>query len=429
MTTSSGPTVEPALPGWVRRTTAWCGAALVVGLTAWLVSVLLLRVALVSFSLLVAVLLTALLAPVSERLRRVGLPGWLAALLSLLVIVATPVGTGLLLYTRLTAQLSSLGPALTGGIDALRSRLTDGPLHLEERQVDQLRDAAVGALQSAAPSPTSGAMTALRLLGAAVFVLFAVFFLLKDGAAMWRWVLRWTPAAHRDRADGAGRTAWSTLGSYVKGTTVIALVDATLIGGALLVLGVPLWLSLTLLTFLAAYVPLLGATVAGVGAVLVTLVTNGGGDALLVLVVVLLVQQVEGNVLQPMVTGRAVRLHPLVILTAVTCGTLLLGIIGAVVAVPVVAVGYRVAAHLAEPRPDVEPDPDAQPDPDAEQDLATRSVTSAQPGTAAPATPDAPSDPDPASNATASSRAGRPAPRSCQEVEGQLARSRAGPVA
>ena len=377
---TTGPTTSTALPGWARRTTAWCGAALVVALTAWLVSVLLLRVALVSFSLLVALLLTALLAPVSGRLRRVGLPGWLAALLSLLVIVGAPVGTGLLLYTRLTAQLSSLGPALTSGIDGLRSRLTDGPLHLDERQVDHLRDAAVTALQNAAPSPASGAMTALRLLGAAVLVLFAVFFLLKDGAAMWRWVLRWTPAAHRDRVDGAGRSTWSTLGSYVKGTTVIAVVDATLIGGALLVLGVPLWLSLTLLTFFAAYVPLLGATVAGVAAVLITLVTNGGGDALLVLIVVLLVQQVEGNLLQPMVMSRAVRLHPLVILTAVTCGSLLLGTVGAVVAVPAVAVGYRLAAYLAEPPPD----PQHQAAADPAGPTPTRAAPNAPTGAPAP---------------------------------------------
>lgn len=335
------------LPGLLRRTTVVCASALVIGLTLWVVSRLLLEVALVSGSLAVAVLLAALLTPLSERLHR-RLPAALAALLSLLVLVGVPVATGLLLYNRVQAQLADLGPALTGGIDTVRSLLTDGPLHLDERQVTQLRDAAVGWLEDATPSASRGAMTALSLLSAAVFVLFAVFFLLKDGAALWRGVVRCVPASSRGQVDRTGRRVWSTLCAYVRGTTLIALADATLIGGALLVLGVPLWLSLTLLTFLAAYVPVLGAVAAGMAAVLVTLLSDGGRAALIVLAVVLVVQQVEGNVLQPWVTSRAVRLHPLVVLTAVSCGTLLLGVLGAVVAVPLLAATRQVVAGLVE---------------------------------------------------------------------------------
>jgi len=137
------------------------------------------------------------------------------------------------------------------------------------------------------------------------------------------------------------------LTGYVRGTVIVAFTDAVLIGAALLLLDVPLWLSLALLTFLGAFVPLLGATVAGAAAVLVTLVTNGQTDAVIVLLVTVAVQQLEGNLLQPFVVGRAVRLHPLAILTAVTAGGLLLGIAGAVIAVPVVAVAYRVTAFLA----------------------------------------------------------------------------------
>ncbi len=148
-----------------------------------------------------------------------------------------------------------------------------------------------------------GATTALRVLGAAIFVVFAVFFLVKDGAAMWRWALSWTPARHRHRVDGAGRRAWAALTSYTRGTAVVATTDAVLIGAGLLLIGVPLWLSLTLLTFFAAFVPVLGATAAGAAAVLVTLVTNGLPDALIVLGIVLLVQQVEGNLLQPLIAG------------------------------------------------------------------------------------------------------------------------------
>ncbi len=127
--------------------------------------------------------------------------------------------------------------------------------------------------------------------------MFAVFFLLKDGEAMWRWALSWAPAGRQAQIDGAGRQAWTALTGYTRGTVLIALVDAVLIGAGLFVLGVPLWLSLTLLTFFAAFVPLLSATVAGAAAVLVTLVTNDLRDAVIVLVIVLAVQQIEGNVL------------------------------------------------------------------------------------------------------------------------------------
>lgn len=185
------------------------------------------------------------------------------------------------------------------GIDDLRTWLTTGPLTLDVEQVDRLRDAVVGYVNDAAPSALGGAMSALRVLGAAVLAVFALFFMLTDGPEMWRWLLRWTPAPHRDRVDQAGRQAWETLTGYVRGVVVIDLIDATLIGAALFVVGVPLWASLTLLTFLGAFVPLLGATVAGAAAVLVTVVTNGFGDALIVLAAVLVVQQIEGNLLAP----------------------------------------------------------------------------------------------------------------------------------
>ena len=164
-----------------------------------------------------------------------------------------------------------------------------------------------------------------------------------------------------ETVDGAGRAAWTTLGRYVRGVVVVAVIDAVGIGAALLLLGVPLWLSLTLLVFLGAFVPIVGATLTGVVAVLVTLVTEDVSDAVVVLVVVLVVQQLEGNVLQPLIMGRAVRLHPVVILLAVTAATLLFGVAGAVVAVPVVAVAYQVAEYLRTARTAVVEDPAGPP--------------------------------------------------------------------
>jgi predicted PurR-regulated permease PerM len=175
-----------------------------------------------------------------------------------------------------------------------------------------------------------------------LLVLFVVFFLLKDGDRMWGWALGWASVRRRADVDGAGRAAWDTLPGYVHASLIVGLVDALGIGAALLIPGVSLWFSLTLLMFLGRSCPRIGATVSGAVAVLVTMVTDDVGDAVIVLVVVLVVQQVEGNLLQPLIMSRPVALHPVAILAAVTAGGLLLGIAGALLAVPLVAVVYRV---------------------------------------------------------------------------------------
>ncbi len=244
-------------------------------------------------------------------------------------------------------------------------------------------------MYQAVPSPVAGARTALNVLAALALAVFAVFFLLKDGEQIWAWVLERTPGRRRPGVDGAGRAAWTTLTGYVVGTVMVALVDAVLIGAGLFLVGVPLWLSLALLTFLGAFVPILGATITGAVAVLVTLVTNGPSDAAIVLAVVLVVQQVEGNLLHPLVMGRAVHLHPVVTLVAVTCGTLLLGIPGAILAVPLVAVTYRVEEYLrinrrpASARPDP-PARTAPPGREATQDGDDPPDASRRPGPSTP---------------------------------------------
>ena len=349
-----GPAAD-LLPEGLRRAAAYCAAALLIGAVAWVVVQLLLQVALLTVALGVALLATALLDPVHRRLRRLGLPAGLAALTGTVVLLSLPIAVGLLLYARVSARLADLGVAVTQGIDRVRLWLISGPLQLDPAQVDGLRDTLVVRLQAALPGAVAGTTTALRVLGATLLVAFAVFFLLKDGAQMWAWVLRGLPATARPRIDDAGRQAWSAVAGYGRGVVVIALLDALFIGTALLVLGVPLWLSLTLLTFVAAFVPYLGATVAGAAAVLVTLVTNGTQDALVVAVVVLLVQQIEGNLLQPLVMERALRLHPLVVLTSVTAGGLLLGVAGAAAAVPLVAAVRRATGALRSAAPPASP--------------------------------------------------------------------------
>ena len=179
--------------------------------------------------------------------------------------------------------------------------------------------------------------------------------MVKDGRQIWSWVVRLFPKDTRARADGAGLRAWHTLISYVRATLAVAFVDAVGIGVGAAVLGVPLALPLGVLVFLGSFVPIVGATVTGLVAVLVALVAKGPVTALLLLGVVLLVQQVEGHVLQPLLLGRAVKVHPLAVVLAIATGVLLAGIVGALVAVPIVAVANTVASYLT---PDGNPAPD-----------------------------------------------------------------------
>ncbi len=353
--------VSSAVPDWTLRAMAVSGAVLALAAVGWLVLWLLLRVPLVSFALALAVLLAALTAPISAALRRAGLPAAPSALVAVFSLAAVLLGIGFLIGFRAASAMQDLTRPLAAGIDRIRVWLIEGPLGLDPQQVADIRNEIVAWLYEVEPSPTDGARMAVYVLGGLVLVAFLVFFLLKDGEAMWAWLLERVPERRRDQVDGAGRSAWSTLASYVRGAVVVALIDAVGIGLALLVLGVPLWISLTLLTFLGSFIPLLGATVSGAVAVLVTLVTNDMTDAIIVLVVVLVVQQVEGNLLQPLIMGRVLHLHPAVILVAVTAGGLLLGIPGALLAVPIVAVSYRVLEHLRlHPVDQVHPAPASQ---------------------------------------------------------------------
>ena len=330
-------------------------AVLVVGVLLWCLAQAVLAVGLLAAALAAALVLTALLEPAARGLRRLGSPPALAAALTTLALIGALAGLALLVYRRSASRLTELPSVLAVATEQARAWLVQGPLRLDPSQVSEVRNVVVERLSAATPTPYAGALTGLRVLTVAALVVFAVFFLLKDGPAMWRWVLGWTPARHRAAAAVGGAAARQALTGYVRGIVVVAAVDAVVVGAVLLVLGVPLWLSLTIVTFFGAFVPVIGATVAGAVAVVVTLVLEGGRDAVIVLVVVLLVQQLEGNVLHPLIMGRALRLHPLAVLSAVTAGGLLLGVVGTLVAVPLTAVTYSAAAALRSRRAPDEP--------------------------------------------------------------------------
>lgn len=333
---------NPLIPRWLLAAAGYCLALLVIAVTLWLVGEVVFAVPLLLYSLLAAVLAAALLEPVVGFLSRHGMYRWLAALITEVALLAFVAGVGTFMVRRLMAQAYDLSGAVDEALTTLQNTLGSPPLSLSEQRIAGLRRTVVDHVQELAIGPAAGAAIALELLAGIAIVVFVLFFLLKDGPQMWSWVLRWVGPRRRQKTDQLGVRAWETLTGYTHGVVIVALVDAVAIGAGLYLVGVPLWLSLALLVFIGAFVPFVGATVTGILAVGVTAVTVGTWQALIILVVVLVVQQVEGNVLQPLVVGRAVELHPVIVLISVTTGGLLAGIGGAVLAVPLVAVAYRV---------------------------------------------------------------------------------------
>ncbi|GIG90772.1 AI-2E family transporter [Plantactinospora endophytica] len=339
------------LPWLVRWAVIASVCLLIVTAGAYVLAQIATRLGPLSIALAATLFLAGLLDPVATRLRRWRLPPALAALLTVLLLLGL-LGGAVLLIWRLTAdQFSDLTQQLDQGLERTRDFLT-GTLPISREQLDQWTRQAVTGVQKSAPDPISGAATVAEAVGGLLLVLVLLFFLLKDGRPMWRWVLGWVADGPRERTAAAGRAGWRTLGAYTRGTMMIAAIDAIGIGIALVVLRVPLALPLAVITFLGGFVPIIGATVAGSIAVLVALAAKGPTTALLVLAAVIAVQQLEGNLLEPLIMKRQVRLHPVVVLLVVTAGTLLGGIVGAFVAVPIAAVLYNVVSTVATDRRD-----------------------------------------------------------------------------
>ncbi|MFC4020883.1 AI-2E family transporter [Micromonospora sp. GCM10011542] len=330
-----------ALPWLVRSAVLWSACLVVVVTGLYLLGKIAVLLAPLAIALAATIFLTALLDPVLLLLRRLRLPAALAALLTVLLLLGILVGVGALVWNLTASQFDQLSQELTQGLDRTRDYVTS-TLPVTDAQLDDLVQQARRGLGSSSLDPVAGARTATEVLGSALLALVLLFFLLKDGRSMWHWVLSRMTGPNRPLVTEAGRAGWRTLGAYSRGTMMIAAIDAIGIGIALVVLGVPLALPLALITFLGGFVPIIGATVAGAVAVLVALAANGPTTALLTLAAVIAVQQIEGNLLEPLIMKRQVRLHPAVILVAVTAGTLVAGIAGAFVSVPITAVLWRV---------------------------------------------------------------------------------------
>jgi predicted PurR-regulated permease PerM len=329
------------LPWLVRRAVVWSGSLLVIAAALYVLGTLAVRLAPLTIALAVTLFLTALLDPLMIRLRRLRVPATLAALISLLLLLGVVGGLGVLVWSLTAGQFADLSQQLGEGVTRTRDFITSS-LPISQNQLERWMDQASAGLRQSSPDPVSGARTAAEALGSVLLVIVLLFFLLKDGRPMWRWTLRRMSDRSRPVFAEAGRRGWQTLGAYCRGTVMIAAIDAIGIGLALVLLRVPLAFPLALITFLGAFIPIIGATVAGGLAVLVALAANGPTTALLTAAAVIAVQQLEGNLLEPLIMKRQVRLHPVVILVAVTAGALVGGIAGAFVSVPITAVVYRV---------------------------------------------------------------------------------------
>ncbi|HET8642499.1 MAG TPA: AI-2E family transporter [Pseudonocardiaceae bacterium] len=349
------------IPRGLRIVAAWSWRLLVIAAVGVVVFNVVSRLKLVVVPLVIALLLSALLAPAVRWLRGARVPPSLATALVLVAGLATVVGTLTAVIREFVANVPELSRNAREGVQTIQDWLKDGPLHLSDRQLDDVLDSVEKWVNDNREALTSEAVntatTTFDILTGLFLVLFATFFFLRDGRRIWRFVTRVFPVTTREQVSAAGEQSWLTLVAYVRATVLVAFIDALGIGLALVILGVPLAFPLAALVFLAAFIPIVGATLSGAVAVLVALVTRGPLIALILLAAVIAVQQLEGHVLQPLIMGRAVAIHPLAVIVAIAGGVVLAGIIGALVAVPIVAVLNTGIRHLVSARE--EPPPEA----------------------------------------------------------------------
>ena len=352
---TSGPSnfTRAQVPWALDLAAAWGWRLLVIAAGTYVLLWLLAFFAVVTLPLVIALLITALSNPLVRLMRRAGLPR--AAGAGVVVVGGLVFVTALLIFVgqQIATGAQDLAGQVVDGLEEIRNWLKDGPLNASDSQIngwiEQVQNSiSANSQDSRVVGQVTEVGTAVGHVVAGLFIiLFATYFFLADGARIWAWTVRLAPRAARERIDSSGRIAWVSLTQFVRATVLVALADAIGIMIVAVVLGVPLILPIGVLVFLGAFIPMVGAAVAGSVAVLVALVAQGPVTALLMLGGVVLVQQIEGHVLQPFLMGRFVSLHPLGVIVAIGCGVLVAGIAGALVAVPLAAVGNAVVQHLA----------------------------------------------------------------------------------
>lgn len=331
-----------AYPGDVLRISAgYAWRLLVIGIVGYFVLRILGHLMTVVVPFTISLLLTAALRPLTTWLYRHGVPRAIATIATLIVAVVVIGGIIALVVTRAINEAPQLAVEVNALIPKVEHWLIKGPLHLNQHTINHFSDNLTRLINHNGSAVTHTAVstgrTALDVLAALVFGLFTTIFLLYDGERVWHFVCRCVPRAARAKADAAGQAAWTSLSHYVRSQVLIALFHGLSVGITLSILGVPLVMPLALLVAIGSFVPLVGAIVAGVLAAAVAALSHGVVAALVVVAVLILDSQVEGHILQPLVIGRYVHLHPLAVILGLAVGTFLLGVFGALIAVPSVA--------------------------------------------------------------------------------------------
>lgn len=306
----------------------------------------------VTVPIAIALLLTALVINAVDYLEAHKFPRLLATFVVVIAMLVVLFGMLALVGQQLSTQVSDLKANIVQGITQIQDWLTHGPLGITDSQLQRWVDQA----KSGIASSDTSVLTRISEVGSRVthivagffIALFATFFFLYEGQRIWGWIVILFPHAARERVNSSGQTAWRSLTAFVRATVIVALTDAAGIAFAAWVLGVPLTLAIAVLVFLGAFIPIIGAFLSGLVAVLVALVAQGPWTALFMLLAVVLVQQLEAHVLQPFLMGKLVAVHPLAIIIAIAAGVIVAGVVGALIAVPLAACVNGVVRHLAE---------------------------------------------------------------------------------
>ena len=346
---------EPYVAPPMRLAAAWSWRSIVVlagiGVALWLLS----KISMIVLPALIALLISALLSPLVAFLRRIGLPQVLSAVIAFFGFIVFVVGLIYLVGQQIVAGFADLTDQVVAGFLSISDWLQSNPFGFGASRVSQMIDDAVAQgvafLQSNTSQILGGAVGAATSVGSfltgLLLTLFTAFFFVYDGRSIFNWFVGLLPKPARAQAEGAALRGWQTLVQYVRVQIIVAGVDAIGIGIGAFFLGLPLVIPLTVLVFLGSFIPIVGAVATGAIAVVVALVSQGFVPALIMLGIVLLVQQIEGNVLQPFIMGKAVAVHPLAVVLAVAAGGFLYGIPGALFAVPLIAVINTVVLYLA----------------------------------------------------------------------------------
>src|SRR5882757_2432204 len=340
----------------VRRAAAWSWRLIVILAAAFVIWKLLERLGVVVVPIGLALILTSLLLPAVDALDRYGAARGGAVAFVLVLGLTILVGILAFVVNQFVDGAPLLVDQVTRSIEATRDWLINGPLHLSGDQLKRAGDSVIDALRNHQSQLTSGAVstagTIAEIVTGALLTLFTVIFFLLGGRSIWQFVTRAVPQTQRSRVREAGAAGFHSLAGYARATSLVALVDAVAIGSGLAIMGIPLALPLASLIFLGAFIPVVGALITGFLAVIVALLAKGLIYALITLGLIVAVMQLEAHVLQPLVMGRAVSIHPLAVVLGITAGGVLAGIIGALLAVPAIAFFNSFVRVLAADDPD-----------------------------------------------------------------------------